>query len=616
MKKKLGIIFLLGLAAVGLFSGCESQETKDRLAEVETVLESRDAAQIYAICDDATKQSVSQDVIAERISAVYDALAVEEIDYSDFERNKEASTDGQTVYDATVALSGNGWSVELPAQLAFTGSDADMQLAWTPEVVLTGLTEDNTLNIEVTQGRRGTIYARDGEVLAEDDENGTRVYPHADVAASCVGYVRAATAAEIEAGTVGDVSIGTEVGRSGFEQAYQDRLVATAGMTVSFSDQPDKVLIQTEPADGDDVTTTIDLEAQTLAANTISGETAAAVLVEPSTGQVLVMAEGYSYDPTLWLDEAMSAEDYAAAVDGGYAPGNGLFAQKNTPGSTQKLLTTLIGLNSGTMTTETGYEIYGEDWAPPGGWGSYKVHRVTAYNGWVDLHTALVHSDNIYFARCALDMGYDTFNNGMKALGYGEEVPGAYQVDTSQITSDGVIADGHETGLADSAYGQYQVMTTPLQQALTYACLENGGKIMKPCYLLDEEPEVWIDTGTSQENIDFIKNALRDAVTVVHPLADATDAGASVYAKTGTAEIGVDGSTNLGWICGGDLKDPHWTACIQVNFVENRGGSDVNAGYLGQYVSSLYSAKGGAYVPSGMETEENAEGAENAENAE
>ena len=601
--KKLGIILLLALGAVGLFSGCDDQETRERLDTVETALESMDAAQVYALCDDATKASVSQDVVAERMGAVYDTLAVESVDYTDLKRNKDASTDGQTVYDATVALSGTGWSAELPAQLVFTGSGADMQLAWTPEVVLSGLTSDNTLNVTTTPGKRGTIYARDGEVLAEDDENGVRQYPYAAIASSCVGYVRAATAAEIEAGTVGDVSIGTEVGRSGFEKAYQDRLVATAGMTVTFSDKPDEVLIQTEPTDGEDITTTIDIEAQQLAADTISGEEAAAVLVDPQNGQVLVMAEGSSYDPTAWLDENMSAEDYAAAVEGGYTPGNGLFAQKNTPGSTQKLLTTLIGLNSGTMTTETGYEIYGEDWAPPGGWGSYKVHRVVPYNGWVDLHTALVYSDNIFFARCALDMGYDTFNNGMKSLGMGEKVPGAYEVETSQITADGVIADGHETGLADSAYGQYQVQTTPLQQALTYASLQNSGKIMKPCYLMDEEPEVWIDTGTSQENIDFIKNALRDAVTIQHPSADASDVGATVYAKTGTAEIGVDGSTNLGWICGGDLDDNNWTACIQVNYVENRGGSDVNAAYLGSFVSQLYTAKGGTYVPSGLEAD-------------
>lgn len=605
--KKIVITVLLMLTSVGVFAGCESQEEKDRLNNVETALESMDAAQVYAVCDDATKERVTQDVIAERMNAVYGALAVESIDYDDLKRNKEASQDGSTVYDGTVKLSGEGWAAELPVQLAFSGSDADMALAWTPEVVLSGLTDNNTLDVQIAQGKRGSILTRDGEVLAEDDENGMRTYPHADIAASCVGYVRAATAEEIATGTVDQVAVGTEVGRSGFEQAYQDRLVATPGMTVTFSDQPEQVLIETEPQDGEDVTTTIDLQAQQLAADTVSGEEAAVVLVEPENGQVLVMAEGSSYDPTSWLDENMSAEDYAAAVAGGYTPGNGLFAQKNTPGSTQKLLTTLIGLNNGSMTTETGYEIYGEDWAPPGGWGSYKVHRVVPYNGWVNLHDALVYSDNIYFARCALDMGYDAFNNGMKALGIGEKVPGAYDVQTSQITAEGVIADGHETGLADSAYGQYQVMTTPLQQALTYASLQNSGKIMKPLYAMDEEPEVWIDTKTSQENIDFIKNALRDAVTNQHPTADATDAGAIVYAKTGTAEIGVDGSTNLGWICGGDLNNPAWTACIQVNYVENRGGSDVNAGYLGAFVTSLYGEAGGTYVPSGLATDENSE---------
>ena len=96
-----------------------------------------------------------------------------------------------------------------------------------------------------------------------------------------------------------------------------------------------------------------------------------------------------------------------------------------------------------------------------------------------------------------------------------------------------------------------------------------------------------------------------------HPSADATSAGATIYAKTGTAEIGVDGSTNLGWICGGDLDDPHWTACIQVNYVENRGGSDVNAAYLGQFISELYSAHNGAYVPSGTQTSDDASKADN-----
>ena len=597
--KKLIVTTLLLLGATFTFAGCESKEVQTQLDQTLTVLETMDAEKVMAACDEDTKQAVSVETMQERMGAVYHALAVESVDYKHASKNKEASGDGKTVYDVDVVMTTPSGDVKTTAQLAFTGKNENMKLSWTPQAVLSGLSNDNSLVVETKQGKRGSIFARNGEVLAEDDKDGNRVYPQAALTASCVGYVRAATAAEIESESVDSVPIGTEVGRSGFEKAYQDRLVATSGLKVYLSDAKDQIIFESEPKDGEDITTTIDLKVQQIAADQVSGEFAAVVMVEPSNGQVLAMAEGGSYDPNRWLYTNMSAEEYAANVEAGVIPGNGLFADRFTPGSTQKLSTTYIGLKNGTLTPESGYEIYGEDWAPPGGWGSYKVHRVVPYNGWVDLKSALVYSDNIFFARTALDMGYDAFNNGMKSLGYGEKVPGAYPVQTSQITADGVIADGHETGLADSAYGQYQVQISPLQQTLIYASLQNGGKIMKPCYLMDEKPEVWIDGVATQEHIDFINDALRDAVLVQHPLADVE--GAKISAKTGTAEVGSDGSTNLGWICGSDLANPNWTMCVMVNYVEDRGGSDVNAAYIGKIVSELYAQNGGPYVPSGLE---------------
>ena len=78
--KKFAILFFLMLAALGVFSGCESQESKERLQEVETALESMDASQVYGICDEETKDAVSEDQIKERMSAVYDTLAVESVE--------------------------------------------------------------------------------------------------------------------------------------------------------------------------------------------------------------------------------------------------------------------------------------------------------------------------------------------------------------------------------------------------------------------------------------------------------------------------------------------------------------------------------------------------------
>lgn len=600
--KKLIVMTLLLLCATVSFAGCESKETQTQLDSVLTAMETMNAEKVLAICDENTKQSVSTEVMQERMDAVYHALSVESVDYKHASRNKKASNDKQAVFDVDVVMTTPSGDVKTTAQLVFTTKNEKMTLSWTPQAVMSGLNDSNTVVVESIQGKRGSIFARNGEVLAQDDENGNRVYPQGELTASCVGYVRAATAAEIESESVKAVPIGTEVGRSGFEKAYQDRLVAASGIKVYLSDAADNIIFESEPQDGEDITTTIDLEVQQIAADKVSGEFSAVVMVEPSSGQVLAMVEGDSYDPNSWLDANMSEEDYAANVESSTIPGNGLFADRFTPGSTQKLSTTYIGLKNGTLNQDSGYEIYGEDWAPPGGWGSYKVHRVVPYNGWVDLKSALVYSDNIFFARTGLDLGYDAFNNGMKSLGYGKKVPGVYPVQTSQITADGVIADGHETGLADSAYGQYQVQISPLQQTLIYASLQNGGKIMKPCYLLDEEPEVWIDGVATQENIDFINDALRDAVLEQHPSADVE--GAKISAKTGTAEVGPDGSTNLGWICGSDLSNPNWTMCVMVNYVEDRGGSDVNAAYLGSIITDLYKQSGGPYVPSGFEKDE------------
>ena len=125
--KKFGLIFVLMIAVVGLFTGCDDKETEARLDEVTTALETMDVEKVYALCDDDTKANISQETIAERMSAVYDVLAVESIDYTDLKRNKDASSDEKTVYDATVTLSGTGWSAELPAQLVFSGSGPGLQ---------------------------------------------------------------------------------------------------------------------------------------------------------------------------------------------------------------------------------------------------------------------------------------------------------------------------------------------------------------------------------------------------------------------------------------------------------------------------------------------------------
>lgn len=242
--RKLIVTTLLLLGATLTFVGCENKEAQTQLDNTLTAMETMDAHKILEVCDDATKQAVAVEAMQERMGAVYHALAVKSVDYKHASRNKEDSGDGKIVYDVDVVMATPSGDVKTTAQLAFTGKNDQMKLSWTPEAVLSGLKADNTVVVDTTAGKRGTIYARNGEVLAEDDGNGNRVYPQSALTASCVGYVRAATAAEIESESVASVPIGTEVGRSGFEKAYQDRLVATSGLKVYLSDAKDHVLLR------------------------------------------------------------------------------------------------------------------------------------------------------------------------------------------------------------------------------------------------------------------------------------------------------------------------------------------------------------------------------------
>ena len=146
-----------------------------------------------------------------------------------------------------------------------------------------------------------------------------------------------------------------------------------------------------------------------------------------------------------------------------------------------------------------------------------------------------------------------------------------------------------------------------------YSARLNWGFVLIPQTSLGAEKKVWKGKVTSQDNINYINLALAQAVNVVHP--NARRSFARSAGKTGTAEVGADGSVNLGWFCGFDLNNPYLCTCIMINYVENRGGSDVNTGKFGNMLDELY-VNGQKYVPSGVVLpQENAENNANATQA-
>lgn len=616
MKKWRLLTFVALLVCAVVLTGC-SDENQKAVMETVNQLEKNKPEVVWKYASDESKNAYGEEGIKGRMVDIHNVLGVKSVDFKDIKLNKDKSSDRKRVYKAVMALETDYGTIERPLTMTFvpdTKKEGRWLVDWQPSLILPGLNKDNGLKIESESAKRGTIYDRNGNVLAKD-ENGARIYPYGVVTGSAVGYVRAATEAEVAASQSADfdVPVGTAVGRAGLERIYNKKLSGKNGITISLSDKPDDIIISSKPKKGKDIYTTLDMRVQQAAYNKADGNYGAVVAMNPQNGQVLSLVSVPSYDPAAWLDQNMSEEDYQMAVEDELVPDDGVYTIKFTPGSTQKLFTAIVGLNEGVMTFDTYYNIYGEDWQPDNSWGGYHVHRVTPINGAIGLEQALISSDNIFFAMLGLNLGAEKLVKGLESLGFAQDVPGALAVEKSQVHSTGTIDPDHQTGIADTSFGQYQVQITPYQLCMAYGLLSNGGNIMEPKLLLEDKPKAWIPNVTSQENIDFLNKSLRQVTSITHPSANRDYA--AFTGKTGTAEVGPDGSINLGWFAGYDQDNPNCTMVVMINGVENRGGSDYNTMLYGLIMDELY-ANGQKYDPGegiGVEKEQDDKGSDQKE---
>lgn len=587
-KKYIGLSAAL-LVLVLLLMGCQRDNADAQCKEILQSIEKNEAAAAWKVASKESRALFPKEDMAGRMAEAKTLLKTEAVDITKVKLNKEKSSSEERIYDAMFTLTSKYGEIKHPTTLHFVKEgegENPWRIDWSPALIWPELNKDNSIVVDTVSSKRGAIYDRHGELLAED-KDGVRQYPYGKMMAPALGFVRGVTEAELVKGVYKNIPVGTPVGRAGLEEAYNKQLAGSNGQVIHVSDSKSKKpLFATEAKDGKDIHTTLDLRVCQAAYGEISGHYGAVTAIDPNTGQVLAMLDGSSYDPSKWLDQQMNEADYQTAVEEGTAPLLGDYASVFTPGSTQKLFTSLIGLNSGVMTWDTYYQIYGEDWQPDTSWGGYRVHRVTPINGPMGLKQALISSDNIFFSMLALNIGAEKFQEGLKHLGYTQKVPGALRVMPSHITANGKdIAADYQTALADTSYGQFQIQISPLQMALTYGLLANNN-IMTPRYLLDEQSKPWIADVTSADHLKGLNDALRLATSITHPSGDRSYA--AFVGKTGTAEVGPDGSVNLGWYCGYDRNNPNLTMCVMVNGVENSGGSDYNTAMFGRIMDVLY----------------------------
>lgn len=360
-----------------------------------------------------------------------------------------------------------------------------------------------------------------------------RTYPLGEAAAQLIGYLGNVTAEDIEKDET--LASNGQIGRSGLEAAFDKELRGENGGKIAITDEDGAekaVLLEKERADGKDIQLTIDAQAQKTAFDSLQNQAGATVVTEPKTGDLLVLASSPSYDPNK-MTQGISQEDYDAYEQNEDLPFISRFATAYAPGSTFKAITAAIGLENGTIDPTQSIAIDGLKWQKDSSWGDYFVTRVTDVAS-VNLKDALVYSDNIYMAQQTLSMGEDAFRDGLSKLIFGETLDLPIAMNPAQISNEDSF--NSDILLADTGYGQGELLLNPIQQAAIYSFFANQGKLVYP--RLVKEAEQKDKEVFKAETIDQINQDLTAVVSDPNGTAHSLAAlNIPLAAKTGTAEI-------------------------------------------------------------------------------
>lgn len=508
-----------------------------------------------------------------------------------------ANTPGLTIYgDRTVIESIPGFCAELAPLVGMTAEEVEKcftrqssNLVTIKAYLPTGLSEQSQEAIKAVEGagiesRRFTIF---------------RTYPRGEEYFHIIGYTGAVTKEELDSfkGTEreGLYNGDSIIGKTGLELAYEDVLRGTDGYEVYLADSEGNkkaTLYAVESVQGSDLHLTIDSVQQTAAMELLGlylreKESGSIIQMDPRTGAVTTMVSYPSVDPNLFV-QGISQElwDQLNSEAATQPLFNRCLSGLYPPGSILKPFTGVVALQTGAISPNTKfpYEIVKDKWTPDrSDWVYPPITRVENRSGICDLYNGIVYSDNIYFAWAAMEVGEEDFLGYLSKIGFGVRVPFDLTVALSRYKNE--KTEFNIKYLADSGYGQGELLLSPLQAACMYSAFPNGGTVYQPYlvqarygtsgrdYILEEEtsPTVWLEGLVDSESYSAIEQAMEDVMTI--GTAKSVRAPFKMAGKTGTAEIGNDKSREISWLATYKNEDPKdLVLMITLDTPSNQGG--------------------------------------------
>ncbi len=437
-----------------------------------------------------------------------------------------------------------------------------------------------------------------------------RRYIENEIAAHAMGYVGEVTETQLALPEFANSRSGDQVGQTGLEREYNYVLTGKDGfkrvIVNSFGREMGQ--LEEEPyVAGNDLFTTIDLDLQRAAEETIGDRAGAVVAMDPRTGEILAMVSKPSFDPNLFATRISSAEWSSLNSDPRKPLHNRVIQSRFSPGSVFKVFMAAAGLEAETLNPfRTVYcpghaTFYGHTFACDKKEG----------HGAISLHHAIVNSCNVFFYNVGKELGIERISQYATMMGLGRRTGIDLPNEDSGIIpstewKQRVYKTAWYAGETISvAIGQGYVSLTPIQVAWAMGGLASGGRLRQPHFVNPSElkkiglsPNVILeeDYPIHQSTVDIVTRAMWGVVNEGGTGVRAKVEGFDVAGKTGTAQV-VSKAANL---TGEEYKDNAWFVgfapyrnpeIVVAAFVENGGWGGVVAAPVVHAVMETYYKK-------------------------
>ncbi len=447
-----------------------------------------------------------------------------------------------------------------------------------------------------------------------------RRYPHDEVGAHLFGTVGEVTKEQLDEKDYSGAEMGDRVGQSGVEATYDRYLRGRNGATRVQVDAMGTVtgsLSAKQPRAGRQLRLGVDLDVQRTGQQALGeGRRGAFVVMDVKDGEVRALGSTPSFDPNLFA-KSIKQSDYDRLSDPlkGNPLSNRAIQSLYPTGSTFKLITATAGLEGGLIDPDTPI-------SDPGSLnvgGTVFKNAGGAVNGVIALRRALSVSSDVFFYKLGLEANGAgdglVLQRWARRLGMGRrtgvdlpnELPGLVPSPKwrAKVNRQG-IGDGRPWSAGDNinlSVGQGDLQANPLQMAVAYAVVANGGRVVTPHLgnrIEDADGRVLQELPSRARRRVDIDPEHRDAILEGLRAAASEPGGTSadvfkdfpipIAGKTGTAEKGLGRPDQSWYIALAPYPNPRYVVAV----TDEAGGfgAETAAPAARRILASLFDVRG------------------------